>query len=206
LEETSSEEFNPDDLNLKVFKKIDVVYINEPARIVDRVEEMMNLVLRVNNSEKILPLEHRSALRNTITLARAEALQEINIFDFEYEDNTFLWMSKNLLQELSCFLGLSEQSSKTADASSAFSGWADFFSSRIDFSLPNDILSGQAQDFGMVLFLMTLTGRRFSIRVTQSTTMSEIKQMFNDLYGRPIDYQYLVCRDPKLDNRWCVVG
>jgi hypothetical protein len=204
MEEASLEEFNPDDLNLKVFKKIDVIYINEPARIIDRVEEMMNLVLRLNNSEKILPLGHRSALRDTITLARAEALQEINILDFEYEDNAFLRMSNNLLQDLSCCLELSEQFSKTADTSSAFSIWADLFSRRIIYSLRKDILSGQAQDFGMVLVLKTLTLKRIPIRVTHGTTILEIKQMFKALDGLPIDYQYLVCRGKKLDNECCV--
>jgi hypothetical protein len=205
MEETSSEEFNPDDLNLKAFKKIDVIYINEPARIVDRVKEMVNLVLRLNNSEKILPLEHRSALRDTITLARAEALQEINILDFEYEDNAFLRMSNNLLQDLSCCLGLSEQFSKTADTSSAFSDWAYFFSRRIIYSLRRDVLSGQAQDFGTVLVFKTLTERRVPIRVAQSTTILEIKQMmYRVLEGPSIDYQYLVCRGKKLDNGGCV--
>jgi hypothetical protein len=191
-------------LNLKVFKKIDVVYINEPARIIDRVEEVMNLVLRLNNSEKILPLEHRSALRDAITLARAEILQEINILYFEYEDNAFLRMSKNLLQELSCCLGLSEQFFKTANTSSAFSEWADFFSRRIVYSLRKDLLSGQAQDFGMVLVFKTLTERLLPIRVKQSTTILEIKQMYKAFEGVPIDYQYLVCRGKKLDNGCCV--
>jgi hypothetical protein len=204
MEEISSEEFNPDDLNLKVFKKIDVVYINEPTRIIDRVEEMMNLVLRLNNSEKILSLEHRSALRDAITLARAEILQEINILYFEYEDNAFLKMSKNLLQELSCCLGLSEQFSRAANTSSAFSEWADFFSRRIVYSLRKDLLSGQAQDFGMVLVFKTLTERLLPIRVKQSTTILEIKQMYKAFDGVPIDIQYLVCRGKKLDNGCCV--
>jgi hypothetical protein len=204
MEETSSQEFNPDDLNLKVFKKIDVIYINEPARIVDRIEEMMNLVLRLNNPESIIPLEHRSTLRDAITLVRAEALQEINIFDFEFEDNTFLRLSKNLLQNLSCCLALSEQLSKTADISSAVSDWAYFFSRKIAFSLRYDILSGQAQDLGMVLVITTLTGRRLPIRVKQSTTILEIKEIYHDVDGVPIDDQYLVSRGKKLENWWCV--
>jgi len=133
-------------------------------------------------------------------LARAEALQEINILDFEYEDNAFLRMSNNLLQVLSCCLGLSEQFSKTPDTSSAFIDWVNFFPQRIIYSLRKDLLSGQAQDFGVVLVFKTLTGRRIPIRVAQSTTILEIKQMNRVLAGPPIDYQYLVYRGKKLDD------
>lgn len=96
-----TEEAIPDVLNLKAFKKIDVIYINEPAKIADRLEEMMNLVLTLKNPQTILIEKQLSALGNLITLIRAEARQDINIFDFEQEDRKFQDECEKLIQDLS---------------------------------------------------------------------------------------------------------
>ena len=166
---------------------------------------MLNLVLRLNDSGKILPPAKRSILSDAIALVRAEARQEINIFGFEREDDHFLLLSESLVQDLSNRISKSQQSVEELSASSnVISSWTDWISLHIVSSLREEILSGQVQDSGMVLLLKGLSGRRMAIRVKHRTTILEIKEMYQGLDGVPADQQYLVCRGKKLGDGYCV--
>jgi Ubiquitin family len=201
FDEIDVEDLHQEDLDLKRFKKIDIISINEPGKVADSVEEMMNLVLRFKDSEEILPAERCAAIVETIALVRAEAQQGVTIFDFESEDNLFLTHSKNLVQSLSAVISTPYLSDiDLRDLSSRIETWRKWISCRIVRTLHQDILSGQVQDSGMLLVLNTLTGKRRMIRVQQTTTIQEIKYMFQDLEGLPPWDQYLVSRGKKLEE------
>jgi hypothetical protein len=201
LDEIDVEDLQREDLDLKRFKKIDIISINEPRKVADSVEELMNLILRFKDSEEVLPAERCAAIIETVALVRAEAQQDVTIFDIESEDDIFMYHSKCLVQSLSTVASTPHLSDiDLRDLSRRIEAWRKWISCRIVGTLQQDILSGQVQDPGILLLLQSLTGKHEMIRVQQKTTIKEIKDMYQDLEGLPHSYQYLVSKGKKLEE------
>ena len=201
MDEIDVEDLHQEDLDLKRFKKIDIISINEPGKVADSVEEMMNLVLRLKDSEKILPPWLCATIVETIALFRAEAQQDVTIFDFELEDDLFLTYSKYLVESLSAVISTPYLTDiDLRNLSSRVNTWSKWISGSIVRTLQRDILSGQVRDPGMLLVLKCILGTRTMIRVQQTTTIQDIKYMFEDIGGRQPRDQYLVSKGKKLEE------
>jgi hypothetical protein len=187
-------------VNLKPFKKIDVLYINEPLKIADSIEEKLNLVLRLKSANTY----GCQNLFDAIALVRTEAKQDISIFDFDREDFDFAMNSANLILELSDLIKQIQQGLLAPNLSLLGDKWANWITNRIASSLHKDMIGGEVEDCGLVLILKTLTTRRMVVRVEQTTTIMKMKEMFYALGTQPIKYQYLVCKGVKLENDRCV--
>ena len=193
--------------DLTRFKKIDIILINEPGKIADTVEEMMSLVLQFKNSgKKSLSIAQCASVYETVALIRAEAKHNVGIFDFELEDNIFMELSKDLIENLSDAIA----SPYLSDVNHRYlplkiKHWKDWISNRIVCTLRQDILLGQVQDPGILLVLKSLAGRRVMIRVQQTTPILELKYMLQKIEGTPSGYQYLVSGGRKLENHRLVL-
>ena len=159
MDEIDVEDLHQEDLDLKRFKKINIISINKPRKVADSVEEMMNLVLRLKDSEKILPPWLCATIVETIALVRAEAQQDVTIFDFEFEDDLFLTYSKYLVESLSAVISMLYLTDiDLHNLSSRVNTWNKWISGRIVRTLQRDILSGQVRDPRMLLVLKCILG------------------------------------------------
>jgi hypothetical protein len=110
LDEIDVEGRHQEDVDLKRFKKIDIMSIKEPRKTTDTVEEMMNLILRFKNSGEALSAQLCASVMETVALIRAEAQLDVTIFDFDKEDNLFFDHSQELVQSLSTVISTSNLS------------------------------------------------------------------------------------------------
>jgi hypothetical protein len=189
--------------NLRVFKKVDILFVNDPDRTVAILEELLNLVRELEHSRAFLSQDAESALRQFIRLARFELQQPINLFDFKP------WCMDacgRTIDDLQSWADNPRTSSPGYEQKPLSCTWVKSAFKDVAPSLRQDIINGDRTngDGTVVILIRTLTGKRDIMRVQSSTTIPEIKTMLYEIEGLPPHHQCLIYRGRRLDDCYCI--
>ena len=189
--------------NLRVFKKVDILFVNDPGRTVAILEELLDLVRELEHSRAFLSQDAESALRQFIRLARFELQQPINLFDFKP------WCMddcRRTIDDLQSWAENPRTSSPGYEGKPLSCPWVIWAFKDLAPSLRQDIINGnRTNGYRTVIILIKLmTEKRVSMRVQSYTTILEIKNMLHEIEGVPSHYQRLIYRGRRLEDRYCI--
>jgi Ubiquitin family len=189
--------------NLRVFKKVDILFVNDPGRTVAILEELLDQVRELEHSRAFLSQDTESTLRQFIRFARFELQQPINLFDFK---PWCMHACGRTIDDLQSWadnpgtapLGYEGKPLSCTWPNGAFRDFAP--------SLRQDIVNGnRTNGYGTVVILVkVLTGKTLILRVQSHTTIPEIKTMIYEFEELPVSFQCLIYRGRKLEDRYCV--
>jgi hypothetical protein len=189
--------------NLRVFKKVDILFVNDPDRTVAILEELLDLVRELEHSRAFLSQDAESALRQFIRLARFELQQPINLFDFKP------WCMDacgRTIDDLQSWADNPRTSSPSYEGKPLSCTWVKWAFKDLAPSLRQDIINwNRTNGYGTVVILVkTLTEKRIIMRVQSYTTILEIKTVLSETEGPPFDHQCLIYRGRRLEDHYCI--
>ena len=190
--------------NLRVFKKLDILFVNDPGRILEMLEELLDLVPGLEHSEAFLSPSVESQLRHFILVARyelrAQSQRRDSMFDYK---PWYMHECGRTIDHIQTWAdNPTSQSNNPAGWVSC--AWVDSALRHVAPALLRHILNRNQIDFVFTthLIVKTLTGKKLILRVQWCTTVSELKQMIQDIEGIPTYSQVLISAGRKLmDNR-----
>jgi hypothetical protein len=189
--------------NLRVFKKVDILFVNDPGRTVAILEELLDLVRELEHSRVFLNQDTESTLRQFIRLVRFELQQPINFFDFK---SWCIHACGRTIDDLQSWADNPRTSPLGYEGKPLSCTWLNSAFGDFAPSLRQDIVNGnRTNGYGTVIILVkTLTERIHILRVQSHTTIPEIKTMIYETEGVPVSHQCLIYRGRRLEDHYCV--
>ncbi|KIW29895.1 uncharacterized protein PV07_05681 [Cladophialophora immunda] len=188
--------------NLRVFKKVDVLLVNDPERTVAILEELVDLVRTRDRFGEFLKSDAEIGLRRFIRLVRFEVRQNINFFDFRPWNMHACGVAIDTLQE---WLDRHALSSDRPAGIRLNWTWVD--KAFLDFapSLRQTVFNnGTVACPTLALMVKPMTGRILMFRVEFQTTVEEVMDMITQIEGLPPSLQCLIYRGKRLEVDRCM--